>query len=437
MKFSASLKFYFIGIMAVIGSTLLLGYFVLGNHLFMQGMDSVMLSNMQKAVEAYQKEPEPHQQSWSLNNDFVIEQNWADLPQNYQQIFNKPLKSNTLYKIKITPDKQSRASELYFMVHVDYPDLPNVYVARKLELSKAPRMGVEYADRSRTILNVILLFLAMVLAVLLFVILKSIGRPVEELGLWAKKLDADSLKKPAPSFRYKELNQLAELIQNGLNNSLNSIEREERFLKHASHELRTPIAVIRNNVELLQRINPSRSEPEQAVLNRLYRAGLTMTDLTNTLLWMSHARDHEIPKSQFRLDQLIAESNESLAYLLANKTIKVHLKVNQFEMCLAQVPCQIVINNLLRNAYEHSWAGDIFIEQHANALTIKNPIDPQNSENKLGFGLGSALVKQLCEQFNWQLIFEKTDQQHFVCVVFNTDTEISNRPAKQDGKNHV
>ncbi|GAB6071467.1 hypothetical protein JCM30760_25640 [Thiomicrorhabdus hydrogeniphila] len=437
MKFSASLKFYFIGIMVIIGSTLLLGYFVLGHHLFMQGLDTAMLSNMQKAVEAYQKDVTLHKQQWSLNNEFVIEKKWTDLPQNYQQIFKKPEETNTLYKIKVTPKNESRPTEIYFMVHVDYPDLPKVYVGRKIELSHAPRLGIDYADRSRTILNLILAFLAVALVVLLFFILKGIGRPIEELGSWAKKLDANSLKKPAPSFRYKELNQLAELIQNGLNSTLTSIEREEKFLKHASHELRTPIAVIRNNVELLQRLNPNPSQSEQAVLNRLYRAGLTMTDLTNTLLWMSHERDHEIPQSQFRLDLLITDLNESLAYLLTNKEITVHLNVNEFEINSAQIPCQIIINNLLRNAYEHSWSGEISIEQHNNQLTIKNPIDPLSSENKLGFGLGTALVKQLCDQFNWQLSFIKTNNQHFVRVIFDSTSSISNRPGKQDGKNHV
>ncbi|WP_051145054.1 HAMP domain-containing sensor histidine kinase [Thiomicrorhabdus sp. Kp2] len=437
MKFSASLKFYFIGIMVVIGISLLLGYFVLGNRLFMQGMDTVMLSNMQKAVEAYQKGADANNQPWSLNNDFVIEKHWEDLPQNYQQTFQKPEKTNTLYKIKITPKNESRASEVYFMVHVDYADLPNVFVGRKLKLSQAPRLGIDYADRSRTILNLTLAFLAVALAFLLFFILKSIGRPVEELGLWAKKLDPYSLKKPAPSFRYKELNQLAELIQNSLNNTLETIEREERFLKHASHELRTPIAVIRNNVELLQRLHPTPSQAEQAVLNRLYRAGLTMTDLTNTLLWMSHEKDHEIPQSQFRLDLLITDLNESLTYLVANKSIKILSDVHDFEIKLAQIPCQIVISNLLRNAFEHTWSGVISIEQKANQLTIKNPIDSLNAENKLGFGLGTALVKQLCDQFNWQLSFVKTENQHFVRVIFNSASSISSRPGKQDGKNHV
>ncbi|MEB3733551.1 histidine kinase dimerization/phospho-acceptor domain-containing protein [Halopseudomonas pachastrellae] len=60
--------------------------------------------------------------------------------------------------------------------------------------------------------------------------------------------------------------------------------------RFTSHELRTPISVIRANVELLERLRAqSRIDPamEQQALDRIDRASLTMQHLTETLLWLA------------------------------------------------------------------------------------------------------------------------------------------------------
>ncbi|WP_244225164.1 histidine kinase dimerization/phospho-acceptor domain-containing protein [Vibrio aquaticus] len=64
------------------------------------------------------------------------------------------------------------------------------------------------------------------------------------------------------------------------------------FLGYASHELRTPIAVTRNNSELLCKMISKGipSEKQLVVLDRIERAGFTMTDLTETLLWLNQPR---------------------------------------------------------------------------------------------------------------------------------------------------
>jgi len=420
MKFSASLKLYFTAIMLIVSVALLLGYLVLARYYFLQGMDTAMVSDMQKAVETYQNDSQQLDQQWFLDNGLVVQSQWEELPIIYQQLFSPPSKINTLYKVETTLPNQRHPHEVYFLLKFQASDFSTVFVGKKLQIDKVPKVALEHAGRSFTTLHITIALIAIALIVLLFILVKSIGRPVETLGDWAKNLDSNSIKNPIPSFRYKELNQLAKLIQNGLQNAHQSLDREERFLKHASHELRTPIAVIRNNVELLQRLNPQPSNREKAILERLYRAGLTMSDLTNTLLWMSQEKVNDIPLSQFKLDNLLTELCDSLAYLLENKPVTTTLITEPHELFTAQIPCQIVITNLLRNAYQHSWSGNIYIEQKANELSITNAIDSahENGGSHLGFGLGVSLVKQLCQQFNWEFESKKTRTEHYVYIKF-------------------
>jgi len=94
------------------------------------------------------------------------------------------------------------------------------------------------------------LILALFILVLLM-ILRTIARPVESLQDWAKNINIDDLKDPIPNFKYKELNDLAGIIHNSLGKVSKTLEREQEFLRYASHELRTPIAIIRSNSSIL------------------------------------------------------------------------------------------------------------------------------------------------------------------------------------------
>ena len=73
-------------------------------------------------------------------------------------------------------------------------------------------------------------------------------------------------------FRYKELNALAGMIHGSLQNVRNTLNREREFVNHASHELRTPIAVIRSSAALLHRVIDSENTKGNNALARVDHA---------------------------------------------------------------------------------------------------------------------------------------------------------------------
>jgi len=165
--------------------------------------------------------------------------------------------------------------------------------------------------------------------ILFFIFCLSIAKPVTALAQWARALDSENLSQPPPDFPYPELNELAGLIRTSLSFVQDSLEREHRFLRHASHELRTPIAIIRNNIELLHKLKdqrePERTVQQQKVIDRIDRAGLTMQHLTETLLWLS--KDEIVPLAGQKLDlpRLLQELVEEMTYLLSGKEVQLML----------------------------------------------------------------------------------------------------------------
>jgi signal transduction histidine kinase len=206
-----------------------------------------------------------------------------------------------------------------------------------------------------------------------------------------------------------------------------SLEREHSFLRHASHELRTPIAIVRNNVELLQKLEkkPEQSAQRQQVVDRIDRAGHTMQHLTETLLWLSRNDVDSLQTRQLELDSLLQELVSEMKYLLSKKNVELVLKTNHYVISLPEIPARIVLGNLIRNAFQHSWEGCITIYQRGSRVLISNPQSPDGSGmSDLGFGLGLQLTAQLSAKLGW-IYTDESETDYRIATIALNSTEAS------------
>ncbi|MGJ8581599.1 MAG: sensor histidine kinase, partial [Psychromonas sp.] len=224
-----------------------------------------------------------------------------------------------------------------------------------------------------------------------------------------------------PDFHYSELNSLADIVRSSLQSVQESLEREQQFLGYASHELRTPIAVTRTNTELLRKMIEKEisTEKQLQVLDRIERASLNMTNLTETLLWLNRQADKSIPLTTLSLGQLTQQLLNELHYLLKGKKVEIQIQTDNSEQQLPAVLCRIIINNLIRNALQHTNEGKIVITQSGHQLTIHNQDLSENMvDNDLGFGLGLELIERLVKHYEWQYKNTATDNGHYVEINF-------------------
>ena len=245
---------------------------------------------------------------------------------------------------------------------------------------------------------------------------------MESLREWANQLTIDNINQPLPAFRFKELDALATLIHNNFNSLAASVEREKKFLSYASHELRTPIAVLRSNCSLLEKVNATPSDKERMIRERINRASLTMKSMTETLLWLSRDDADEMPIESVNLGAIVQQSYEELSYLIAGKSINVTVNVDDTQLRLAKTPATLVINNLIRNALQHTQQGTVELSLENDCLRITNTESANNEEqftSELGFGLGNQLIQNLITRFNWQFEKEIIENQYRVTVHFS------------------
>ncbi len=405
MKIDISLRLYLFTTVAVLASGLGIMFFSLTGNYYIEGLDTIMRASMLEFADEHDTSPKQKYQEMG----FILSNNWQDMPVEIKQSFSKPPDTANKFKKYVLKDNPiSRPKKVLFAMLVKDKQGKPEYVVKMLNPDLPHRLEQNHGSRMLTIMglgfSVSLLFIAIML-----LMIRSVTLPVKKLSRWIKQITPENIKQNTPDFRYSELQHFAQIIQSSLQSSQDSIEREQRFLSHASHELRTPITIIGNSTELLKRLLKDSSTKEQQVLSRIERAALTMKNLTQTLLWLSREQQTELPLTQIQLDQLICQSVQDHQYLLALKTdVKLSLKTQEYTVKLSSDAAAILIANLIRNAFQHTSNGKICITQNKNHLEITNPIAHTDSSD-LGYGMGIYLCEKLAQHCGWQLEISNSD----------------------------
>ncbi len=423
MKHQISLKLFVTLAFLSLAVVLVFGYSLLSAHYYHMGMNSITASNMEETARSYlELVPAARQKQLNSFRKYTIAKNWEQMPEEVRNAFGTaPVEPG--FAIKREDSSWLTPPNTMYFLYMYRENNQTVFVSRQGRRETTPHLIGRNAKESQQMLLAISISIAAVLAIIILLLLRRISKPVTALGQWARSLDSEKLSQSPPDFSYPELNELAGLIRTSLSSVQESLEREHSFLRHASHELRTPIAIVRNNVELLQKLEtkPEQTAQRRQVIDRIDRAGHTMQHLTETLLWLSRNDVDALPSKKIELDNLLQELVNEMKYLLNRKNIELVLKTNPYTISLPEIPARIVLGNLIRNAFQHSWKGCITIYQRDDRVLISNPQSPDGSDTSdLGFGLGLQLTAQLSAKLGWMYTDESETHYRIATITLNS-----------------
>jgi signal transduction histidine kinase len=181
--------------------------------------------------------------------------------------------------------------------------------------------------------------------------------------------------------------------------------------------------VVRNNIELMRKIQQKNggapSDKQADIIDRIDRASLTMQHLSETLLWLSREDNRSLSTEPFDLASLIRELVGDMRYLLNNKPVEIELDTSPYTLTQSQVAARIVVGNLIRNAFQHTWEGTVVIRQSGNDIAIDNDCltgSDTDSSGDQGFGLGLQLTRQLCDKLGWTYDTDVKPDRHQVTL---------------------
>ncbi|MCX4026250.1 HAMP domain-containing histidine kinase [Endozoicomonas sp. SM1973] len=418
MKRGLSLKWLVVLAFLVQGLILVVGYSFLTARYLIEGMDNIVADNMEQIARHYFKQTsQTGSKEVRRFNNYLFSYHWEEQPEEVKKQFKRhEVQPNQLYKSHL--DENDGRPRVTFLLHL-IEQGRKIYISFSISRHTTSALTIKNISSDFQALIIISVLSAFSLALVIWLLSWRIGQPIARLGQWARTLATDRLNQSTPDFSYPELNAFAELIRSNLKSVQESTEREQRLLRHTSHELRTPITTICSNVELLKKLDAQKNQQHyEAAICRIDRASLTMKYLTETLLWLHHDRADELPMTECRLDEIIQHLVDDMRYLLSSKQVSVHIETQPYTLYLPEAAARIVLGNLIRNAFQHTWEGQVNILQNQGMVQITNEQSAETEKEDLGFGLGLELTNRLCQRLGWHYQNEQKGNGHFVTLVF-------------------
>ncbi|MFZ0256301.1 MAG: HAMP domain-containing sensor histidine kinase [Gammaproteobacteria bacterium] len=245
--------------------------------------------------------------------------------------------------------------------------------------------------------------------------------PVSELARRIRHLRIGETVQPmAVDFSGDEVGELARLFDRYMERLHAFVERERAFTADLSHELRTPLAVIEGASEI-SLDDPQLKGRRRQRAERIARAARQMSELTQALLVLAREDTDDRPVPATNVGNVLEDVVEGHRHLLAAEGVQltVDLAANP-NLLVPPAVLQIVLGNLVRNAFCYTKRGSILIRLEADRAILEDTgpgIAPEElpriferhfhgTQNPRGTGIGLALAKRVCERQGWQIIVQ-------------------------------
>lgn len=229
---------------------------------------------------------------------------------------------------------------------------------------------------------------------------------------------------------FNRLNMEVDLLIKKVSRDYNNYKS---FIENVSHEIQTPIAVARVQMDLLYQ-STNIKEQEHLILTKLTANLNKLTRLNQALIFLLKIENNLfVNQSENDLNQFITEALSNFEDIIAFK--KIDLRLTLSDNCIIKsnaILAEVMIDNLIKNAVKHNYNnGYIEVITTQNTLTIKNSGVELNCKPEFMFerfrrsstasdstGLGLSIVHQICTRNNFTIKYSCEKENHKIEVRF-------------------
>ncbi len=287
-----------------------------------------------------------------------------------------------------------------------------IYIQAATTINDKVQSQMDHLKNILIILIPILLILSVIAG---FFIIKSSLTPVKNAVHEVMDIESHNLNKRITSLTSNdEIEELITTFNFMLDKLDESFSKIKRFSNDVSHELKTPLTIIRGEIELGLRKDRSNEEYKDILKSTLDET-ISLQELINNLLFLSKSNNKEIEEEfkEVELDEILTDVILQNAKLIESKNIKFDFE--PFETVMVHghpFLLKIMISNILQNAIKYSHKNStVEITLDDEKLIIKDygiGIKPEDIKNIFdrfyqvddarsgsGYGLGLSIVKSI------------------------------------------
>jgi two-component system sensor histidine kinase GlrK len=192
--------------------------------------------------------------------------------------------------------------------------------------------------------------------VAIFVLTIAVGRPLRQLDRAISELGEGTFSNPI-AVSGPQLGGQLEWLRQRL---LDLAHERNRFLRHMSHELKTPLANIREGTDLLMDGAVGELDPNQREVAGILREnGIKLQRMIENLLSFSawQASSVGLEATQFRLRQVVKQVLENQQLTLLSQRVRLDVRIEDVTLIADRSKVRLILENLVSNAVKYSPKG--------------------------------------------------------------------------------
>ena len=207
------------------------------------------------------------------------------------------------------------------------------------------------------------------------------GRPIRAIDRAISELGRGTFSRPIAIRGPADLERLAAQLEWLRGRLLDLAQEKNRFLRHMSHELKTPLANIREGTELLMDGAVGELQSGQREVTAILREnGMKLQRLIENLLSFSawQAKSVGLEITEFKLRPLVKSVLENQQLTLVAQRVRLDVHVEDLTPLADRGKVRLILDNLLSNAIKFTPRGGT-ISIHARGEREQLVIDVMDS----------------------------------------------------------
>lgn len=229
-----------------------------------------------------------------------------------------------------------------------------------------------------------------------------------------------------------EFDELNASLQKLLSANLTVYNQQKEFADNASHELQTPLAIVKSKLDLLSQSKQLNDDQFQ-LIEEAHTALSRASRINKNLLLLTKIENSQFSERQtIDLSAVLEELLLQFASFFEEKELTVHADIKTpINIEGNRILIEILFGNLLTNVIRYSISpGQITVSLSQEQFSIANPGKESLQVDQLfkrfaaassatpGTGLGLALVKQISMRYQWKVYYQFQENSHIFQIHF-------------------